>query len=129
MGKHGFRGCLAHDLKALAVDSLLDHIAADSRCSGGREIPVRIHNGRVNWRVVGVADHLDRVLVVKLGPQLSDDFIENFRKRGEVGASACVTFEGETVLDVWGGLAEPATGSAWNEDEFLCREKSEATVV
>ena len=29
--------------------------------------------------------------------------VENFRQRGEVGASACVTFEGETVLDVWGG--------------------------
>ena len=41
-----------------------------------------------------------------------DVFFENFRQRGEVGASACVTFEGETVLDVWGGLAEPATGSA-----------------
>ena len=45
-----------------------------------------------------------------------DVFVENFRQRGKVGASACVTFEGETVLDVWGGLAEPATGSAWTQD-------------
>ena len=45
-----------------------------------------------------------------------DVFVENFRQRDEIGASACVTFEGETVLDVWGGLAEPATRSSWTED-------------
>jgi len=42
-----------------------------------------------------------------------DQFIENFRSRGEIGASACITFEGETVLDVWGGLAKPTDLSQW----------------
>ena len=45
-----------------------------------------------------------------------DVFIENFRDRGEVGASACITFEGDTVLDVCGGLAEPDNQVAWTED-------------
>ena len=43
-------------------------------------------------------------------------FVENFRARDEVGASACITLEGDTVLDVWGGLAEPRSRRAWTED-------------
>jgi CubicO group peptidase (beta-lactamase class C family) len=44
------------------------------------------------------------------------EFMENFRTRGEVGASVCVIVEGETVIDLWGGTARPDTGEAWEED-------------
>ena len=45
-----------------------------------------------------------------------DVFVQNFLERGELGASACVTLEGETVLDVWGGTSQTETHSAWSEN-------------
>jgi CubicO group peptidase (beta-lactamase class C family) len=45
-----------------------------------------------------------------------DEFVEGFRSRGEVGASACITHEGRTVLDVWGGAADPRDGTPWTRD-------------
>ena len=32
-----------------------------------------------------------------------DAFEEGFRSRGETGASLCVTHDGTTVVDAWGG--------------------------
>lgn len=40
----------------------------------------------------------------------------SFAERGEVGASVCVTVDGETVVDLWGGVADPATGRPWERD-------------
>jgi CubicO group peptidase (beta-lactamase class C family) len=37
-----------------------------------------------------------------------DVFAENFETRGEVGASVCVYFEGEPVVDLWGGWPRDA---------------------
>jgi len=48
-----------------------------------------------------------------------DAFRANFAVRGEVGASACVTFEGETVVDLWGGFATSAKDRPW-ERETIC---------
>jgi CubicO group peptidase (beta-lactamase class C family) len=45
-----------------------------------------------------------------------DELARNFAERGEVGASVCITVEGETVVDLWGGTADPATGAPWNVD-------------
>lgn len=44
------------------------------------------------------------------------EFERNFADRGEVGASVCITIDGETVVDLWGGIADPATGRAWVRD-------------
>ena len=44
------------------------------------------------------------------------EFERNFRERGEVGASVCVTLDGETVVDLWGGTADIDTGEPWKED-------------
>ena len=43
-----------------------------------------------------------------------DAFVENFRSRGELGASLCLTLDGRTVIDVWGGSAEPL--ERWTAD-------------
>jgi CubicO group peptidase (beta-lactamase class C family) len=48
--------------------------------------------------------------------QVRDAFERNFAERREVGASACVTLEGQTVVDLWGGVADPDTGRAWDRD-------------
>jgi CubicO group peptidase (beta-lactamase class C family) len=44
------------------------------------------------------------------------EFERNFAERSEVGASVCVTVDGQTVVDLWGGSADPATGRAWDRD-------------
>ncbi len=44
------------------------------------------------------------------------EFERNFGERGDVGASVCVMLEGEPVVDLWGGVAEPSTGAPWQED-------------
>lgn len=48
--------------------------------------------------------------------RLVHEFVANFDERGEVGASVCITLGGETVVDVWGGLADPKTEAPWQED-------------
>jgi CubicO group peptidase (beta-lactamase class C family) len=44
------------------------------------------------------------------------EFERNLADRGEVGASVCVTIDGVTVVDLWGGVADPATGRPWDRD-------------
>ena len=44
-----------------------------------------------------------------------DAFVENFERRGEVGASCAVFLEDRPVVDVWGGLKAPG-GDAWSSD-------------
>jgi CubicO group peptidase (beta-lactamase class C family) len=44
------------------------------------------------------------------------EFERNFADRAEVGAAVCITLDGETVVDLWGGIADPATGRAWQQD-------------
>jgi CubicO group peptidase (beta-lactamase class C family) len=48
--------------------------------------------------------------------RVADEFVRNFEERGEVGASVCIVLEGETVVDLWGGSADPATNAPWVED-------------
>lgn len=47
---------------------------------------------------------------------LVDAFVENFEARGEVGASVCVTIDGETVVDLWGGTGSVEAQTPWQED-------------
>src|SRR2546430_780050 len=48
--------------------------------------------------------------------RVAEEFERNFQQRGEVGASVCITLEGETMVDLWGGLANPATNEPWVKD-------------
>jgi CubicO group peptidase (beta-lactamase class C family) len=45
-----------------------------------------------------------------------DAFVANFRERGDVGAACTVVVGGESVVDVWGGLADRATERPWARD-------------
>ena len=49
------------------------------------------------------------------GP-VADAFADNFDQRGEVGAAFCLYLGGSSVVDVWGGIADPATGRPWERD-------------
>ncbi|MEU9387414.1 serine hydrolase domain-containing protein [Streptomyces sp. NPDC048279] len=43
-------------------------------------------------------------------------FRANFERRGDVGAAVCVYRDGRPVVDLWGGVADPETGRAWELD-------------
>ena len=38
--------------------------------------------------------------------RVMEEFSQNFYSRGEVGAGVSVTLDGETVVDLWGGVAD-----------------------
>jgi len=48
--------------------------------------------------------------------ELKDEFERNFEDRGEAGASVCVSVNGETVVDLWGGVADTTSAEPWQED-------------
>ena len=48
--------------------------------------------------------------------RVREEFERNFAERGEVGASVCVIVDGEPVVDLWGGVARPDTGTPWERD-------------
>jgi CubicO group peptidase (beta-lactamase class C family) len=48
--------------------------------------------------------------------RVREAFARNFSEAGEVGASCCVLFGGETVVDLHGGIADPVTGAPWRDD-------------
>lgn len=43
-------------------------------------------------------------------------FGQNFERHGDVGAACCVWVDGRPVVDVWGGVADPTDGRAWEHD-------------
>ncbi|QIS04474.1 serine hydrolase [Nocardia brasiliensis] len=45
-----------------------------------------------------------------------DAFVANFAEQGEIGAAVCVYRDGEPVVDLWGGTADPETGRPWQRD-------------
>jgi CubicO group peptidase (beta-lactamase class C family) len=45
-----------------------------------------------------------------------EEFERNFAERGETGASVSITIDGSPVVDLWGGVADPATGRPWERD-------------
>jgi len=45
-----------------------------------------------------------------------EEFERNFAERGEVGAAVTVMVAGETVVDLWGGIADTATQRRWEQD-------------
>lgn len=49
------------------------------------------------------------------GP-VADAFAANFEQHGDVGAACAVRVGGEQVVDLWAGVADPATGRAYAAD-------------
>lgn len=52
-----------------------------------------------------------------------DAFARHFSEDQEIGASACVTIDGEVVVDLWGGYADAAHERLWQADT-LCNAMS-----
>lgn len=47
---------------------------------------------------------------------VAEVFLENFESRDELGASVSITLDGESVVDLWGGVKNPKTQEPWEED-------------
>lgn len=45
-----------------------------------------------------------------------DAFQANFRDRNDIGAAFAATLDGRPVVDLWGGVADVATGKPWERD-------------
>jgi CubicO group peptidase (beta-lactamase class C family) len=52
--------------------------------------------------------------------RVREAFAANFRDFDEVGASLCVTIDGRTVVDLWGGYADAARTRPWERDTIVC---------
>ena len=48
--------------------------------------------------------------------RVAEAFSKNFDSKGEIGASVCLTVGGQTVVDLWGGVADPKTQVPWTRD-------------
>ncbi len=48
-----------------------------------------------------------------------EEFIRNFYQRGEVGAACAVYYQGEKVVDLWGGYRDRKTRAPWEEDTLV----------
>ncbi|MBW8812783.1 MAG: beta-lactamase family protein [Caulobacterales bacterium] len=46
-------------------------------------------------------------------------FEDNLASGADLGASFCATVDGETVVDLWGGWADPAKTRAWGRDTIV----------
>lgn len=60
-----------------------------------------------------------------------DTFVDNFAERGEVGASVCLSVEGEACVDLWGGFRSSGPDAApWTRDTlsvvFSCTKAATA---
>jgi len=62
--------------------------------------------------------------------ELKAEFERNFAERGEVGASVCLSVNGDRQVDLWGGMADAAAGQAWTEETvsivFSCTKAATA---
>lgn len=51
--------------------------------------------------------------------EVAQAFARNFAEHGEVGAAVAVSIDGKPVVDLWGGMADTATGKPWGEDTIV----------
>ena len=62
--------------------------------------------------------------------RVRQEFERSFATGEDVGASLCLTVEGETVVDLWGGIADVSTGAPWERDTvamvFSCTKAATA---
>src|SRR5919107_734774 len=46
-------------------------------------------------------------------------FVDNFARRHELGGACCVYWNGEKVVDLWGGVRNKPTGEPWESDTMV----------
>lgn len=51
--------------------------------------------------------------------EVQEEFVRNFTERGEIGASCCIYYQGEKVVDLWGGYKNKKTKELWEENTIV----------
>jgi CubicO group peptidase (beta-lactamase class C family) len=46
-------------------------------------------------------------------------FLENFKRRNEIGAACCIYYHGEKVVDLWGGIRNRTTSEPWEQNTMV----------
>lgn len=69
-----------------------------------KNVDIALDRGRVSGEVAAGFEPVAEV------------FAENFRRHGEVGAAFALYRHGHPVVDLWGGLADEASGRPWERD-------------
>lgn len=59
--------------------------------------------------------HVDGTVATGFEP-VRDAFERNFTEHGDCGGSFALYVDGECVVDLWGGIADPETGRLWERD-------------
>jgi CubicO group peptidase (beta-lactamase class C family) len=50
---------------------------------------------------------------------VGDAFVENFRRRRELGGACCAYYRGEKVVDLWAGIRDEKTRAPWERDTMV----------
>lgn len=58
---------------------------------------------------------IDGVVAAGFEP-VREAFAKNFTQHGDVGAAVCVYLDGQLVVDLWGGVADPDSDRPWTRD-------------
>jgi CubicO group peptidase (beta-lactamase class C family) len=84
---------------------------------------VKLHGCFATRAGEGVKDYMETIAVGGFAAPgfeaVREAFIENFRRRKELGAACCVYHRGEKVVDLWGGIRNRSTGEPWEEDTMV----------
>lgn len=51
--------------------------------------------------------------------EVQEAFVKNFQHHHEIGAACCIYYQGEKVVDIWGGVRNQATGEPWEKDTMV----------
>jgi CubicO group peptidase (beta-lactamase class C family) len=51
--------------------------------------------------------------------KVRDAFADNFTRRRELGGACCVYWQGQKVVDLWGGIRNKQTGDNWDRDTMV----------
>jgi len=66
-------------------------------------------------RVTAAEVELSGVVIPGFEP-VRDEFLRNFVERGDVGAAFAAVCDGQCLVDIWGGVADPESGRPWSRD-------------
>lgn len=85
-------------------------------------------NGGVTMRVAGSGSHAGEIGSLYVRPMdihgfaapgfeaVVEEFARNFTARGDTGAAFAVCRNGRTIVDIWGGEADPRDQRPWTDD-------------
>ncbi len=65
------------------------------------------------------ASHIVEGYVAQGFECVREAFVDNFARRKELGGACCVYLQGETVVDLWGGIRNKETREPWEQNTMV----------